>query len=172
MTRISKLQAAGYIWKVSHANDIKFYAPSDLMPSYIAADKKKAADDKDREYRVMCTQVEKARKELEKCEKDVSVKTDRMTEAQKKYDAAVDRFNIAQNDFAKLEDVKDDYINNRKTEDESKRYYAQVIRNVATHKIPADDHYKCQDHDSLYHQAEYHFYFIYLFFYFLRFTLF
>ena len=50
------------------------------------ADKKKAADDKDREYRVMCTQVEKARKELEKCEKDVSVKTDRMTEAQKKYD--------------------------------------------------------------------------------------
>ena len=74
MTRISKLQAAGYIWKVSHANDIKFYAPSDLMPSYIAADKKKAADDKDREYRVMCTQVEKARKELEKCEKDVSVK--------------------------------------------------------------------------------------------------
>lgn len=126
MTRISKLQAAGYIWKVSHANDIKFYAPSDLMPSYIAADKKKAADDKDREYRVMCTQVEKARKELEKCEKDVSVKTDRMTEAQKKYDAAVDRLNIAQNDFAKLEDVKDDYINNRKTEDESKRYYAQV----------------------------------------------
>ena len=88
--------------------------------------KKKAADDKDREYRVMCTQVEKARKELEKCEKDVSVKTDRMTEAQKKYDAAVDRLNIAQNDFAKLEDVKDDYINNRKTEDESKRYYAQV----------------------------------------------
>lgn len=87
---------------------------------------KKAADDKDREYRVMCTQVEKARKELEKCEKDVSVKTDRMTEAQKKYDAAVDRLNIAQNDFAKLEDVKDDYINNRKTEDESKRYYAQV----------------------------------------------
>lgn len=69
MTRISKLQAAGYIWKVSHANDIKFYAPSDLMPSYIAADKKKAADDKDREYRVMCTQVEKARKELEKCER-------------------------------------------------------------------------------------------------------
>ena len=126
MTRISKLQAAGYIWKVSHANDIKFYAPSDLMPSYIAADKKKAADDKDREYRVMCTQVEKARKELEKCEKDVSVKTDRMTESQKKYDAAVDRLNIAQNDFAKLEDVKDDYINNRKTEDESKRYYAQV----------------------------------------------
>jgi hypothetical protein len=57
MTRISKLQAAGYIWKVSHANDIKFYAPSDLMPSYIAADKKKAADDKDREYRVMCTHV-------------------------------------------------------------------------------------------------------------------
>lgn len=49
-----------------------------------------------------------------------------MTEAQKKYDAAVDRLNIAQNDFAKLEDVKDDYINNRKTEDESKRYYAQV----------------------------------------------
>ena len=94
MTRISKLQAAGYIWKVSHANDIKFYAPSDLMPSYIAADKKKAADDKDREYRVMCTQVEKARKELEKCEKDVSVKTDRMTEAQKKYDAAVDRLNM------------------------------------------------------------------------------
>lgn len=87
---------------------------------------KKAADDKDREYRVMCTQVEKARKELEKCEKDVSVKTDRMTDAQKKYDAAVDRLNIAQNDFAKLEDVKDDYINNRKTEDESKRYYAQV----------------------------------------------
>ena len=126
MTRISKLQAAGYIWKVSHANDIKFYAPSDLMPSYIAADKKKAADDKDREYRVMCTQVEKARKELEKCEKDVSVKTDRMTEAQKKYDAAMDRLNIAQNDFAKLEDVKDDYINNRKTEDESKRYYVQV----------------------------------------------
>lgn len=41
MTRISKLQAAGYIWKVSHANDIKFYAPSDLMPSYIAADKRK-----------------------------------------------------------------------------------------------------------------------------------
>ena len=38
--------------------------------------------------------------------------------------------------------------------------------------VPADDHYKCQDHDSLYHQAEYHFYFIYLFFYFLRFTLF
>ena len=74
----------------------------------------------------MCTQVEKARKELEKCEKDVSVKTDRMTEAQKKYDAAVDRLNIAQNEFAKLEDVKDDYINNRKTEDESKRYYAQV----------------------------------------------
>lgn len=74
----------------------------------------------------MCNQVEKARKELEKCEKDVSVKTDRMTEAQKKYDAAMDRLNIAQNDFAKLEDVKDDYINNRKTEDESKRYYAQV----------------------------------------------
>lgn len=49
-----------------------------------------------------------------------------MTDAQKKYDAAVDRLNIAQNDFAKLEDVKDDYINNRKTEDESKRYYAQV----------------------------------------------
>lgn len=50
----------------------------------------------------MCTQVEKARKELEKCEKDVSVKTDRMTEAQKKYDAAMDRLNIAQNDLQNL----------------------------------------------------------------------
>ena len=126
MTRISKLQAARYIWKISQANDIKFYAPSDLMPSYIAADEKKAADDKDREYRVMCVQVEKARKELEKCEKDVTLKTDRVAEAQKKYDAASDRFNAAQNDFAKLEDVKDDYINHRKTEDESKHYYAQV----------------------------------------------
>ena len=132
MTRISKLQAAGYIWKVSHANDIKFYAPSDLMPSYIAADKKKAADDKDREYRVMCNQVEKARKELEKCEKDVSVKTDRMTEAQKKayiladnrmaLDAGWDDDLLA----VEMEEVKDDYINNRKTEDESKRYYVQV----------------------------------------------
>lgn len=126
ITRISKLQAAGYIWKISRAGDVRFYAPSDLMPSYVAADEKNAAAESDREYRSVCIQVEKARRELEKCEKDVSLKEDRVSEAQKRYTASTDRYNDAQNEFTKLEDVKDDYINYRKTEDESKHYYAQV----------------------------------------------
>ena len=71
MTRISKMQAVRYVWKISRSGDRKFYAPVDLMPSYIPADEKAAADEAEKEYMLMCQQVDKAGKELDRCIKDV-----------------------------------------------------------------------------------------------------
>ena len=45
MTRISKMQAVRYVWKISKSGDKKFYVPVDLMPSYIPADEKTVTDE-------------------------------------------------------------------------------------------------------------------------------
>ena len=126
MTRISKMQAVRYVWKISRSGDRKFYAPVDLMPSYIPADEKAAADEAEKEYMLMCQQVDKAEKELDRCIKDEENKLSRLNDITEKYEAATSKYDEIQGEFQKLEDVKDDYIKNRKTEDESKRYYADV----------------------------------------------
>lgn len=126
MTRISKMQAVRYVWKISKSGDKKFYVPVDLMPSYIPADEKAAADEAEKEYMLMCQQVDKAGKELDRCIKDEENKLSRLNDITEKYEAATSKYDEIQGEFQKLEDVKDDYIKNRKTEDESKRYYADV----------------------------------------------
>ena len=126
MTRISKMQSVRYVWKISRSGDRKFYAPVDLMPSYIPADEKAAADEAEKEYMLMCQQVDKAVKELDRCIKDEENKLSRLNDITEKYEAATSKYDEIQGEFQKLEDVKDDYIKNRKTEDESKRYYADV----------------------------------------------
>ena len=120
------MQAVRYVWKISRSGDRKFYAPVDLMPSYIPADEKAAADEAEKEYMLMCQQVDKAGKELDRCIKDEENKLSRLNDITEKYEAATSKYDEIQGEFQKLEDVKDDYIKNRKTEDESKRYYADV----------------------------------------------
>lgn len=126
MTRISKMQAVRYVWKISNSGDKKFYAPVDLMPSYIPADEKDTADETEKEYMLMCQQVDKAGKELDKCIKDEEYKLSRLNDLTEKYEAAKSRNEDIKASFQELEAVKDDYIKNKKTEEESRKYYADV----------------------------------------------
>lgn len=126
MTRISRMQAVRYVWKISRSGEKKFYAPADLMPSYIPAGEKAAADEAGKEYMLMCQQMDKAGKELDRCIKDEENKLSRLEDMKEKYQSALSEGEEILGKFQKLEAVKDDYIKNRKTEAESKRYYAEV----------------------------------------------
>ena len=48
----------------------------------------------------------------------------------------------------------------------------QRLHPVSHSLVPTDNYYKCQDHNGLHNQTECHFYSVYFFFYFFRFTLF
>ena len=105
MTRISKMQAVRYVWKISKSGDKKFYVPVDL---------------------IMCQQMDKAEKELDRCIRDEENKLSRLNDMTEKYETAMLKYDEIRSEFQKLEVVKDDYIKNRKTEEESRRYYADV----------------------------------------------
>lgn len=126
MTRISKMQAVRYVWKISKSGDKKFYVPVDLMPSYIPADEKTVTDETEKEYMLMCQQMDKAEKELDRCIRDEENKLSRLNDMTEKYETAMLKYDEIRSEFQKLEVVKDDYIKNRKTEEESRLYYADV----------------------------------------------
>lgn len=142
MTRISKMQAVRYIWKVSMGGDKKFYVPADLMPSYVAADKKEESEEKEKEYRNACIQVDNATKELLQCEREEEIKKKRLEDARQKYEEASESYDRVQEEFLKLESVKEDYISNRKPEDETKRYYAEVNETKRSLDRSMDDYDK------------------------------
>ena len=114
------------MWKISKSGDKKFYVPVDLMPSYIPADEKTVTDETEKEYMLMCQQMDKAEKELDRCIRDEENKLSRLNDMTEKYETAMLKYDEIRSEFQKLEVVKDDYIKNRKTEEESRRYYADV----------------------------------------------
>lgn len=126
MTRISKIQAAAVIWKISKAGNRKLYAPTELLPSYITADKLEAEKESYREYELKCKEAVTAEKNYNKLQKELEIKEKQKEEQISKYEETDRRFTEIKETFSELEDKKDDYIKGRKTEDESKKYYAMV----------------------------------------------
>ena len=97
---------------------------------------------KEKEYRNACIRADNATKELLQCEREEEIKKKRLEDARQKYEEASESYDRVQEEFLKLESVKEDYISNRKPEDETKRYYAEVNETKRSLDRSMDDYDK------------------------------
>lgn len=126
LKRPVRMQLARLIWFVGHKNGKKYAVSQDILPSYISADLKIEAMQKEKEFTMLMQQrnaiEEKLRKNNEYLDKQLSMEEkirERMGEGELHYGELLQK-------FSQLERKKEEYISGKRGEDESKKYYAQV----------------------------------------------
>lgn len=124
--RTSRVLFAQLVWSAKRAYQGSFKTADNILPAYMTQEERQAFIQKEKEFRSALNgrieaenQLKKCEDALEKLEEKVGESSERLALQQREYDEQ-------QMKFMGLESRKDDYINGRKPENETKDYYNEV----------------------------------------------
>lgn len=148
---IRSLVLSRLIWFAANKYGKKFYVDTKLLPSYIPEDLKEEEEAQEKVYRSLLEQMDDVEKAVLKCQKEIELKKNALEESRVKFEKESEKFDDVSKRFSDLEEKKDDYINNRRSETETKSYYNQV-NTVKAELDRASESYKRRK-DKLYELA-------------------
>jgi hypothetical protein len=124
--RTGRALLAQLVWCAKRAYHGSFKVTEKILPSYITQEKRQEELASEQEFRAVLSGRVQAQDRLTACENDLKISREKEEECRQKEELLKREYEEQQMKFMGLESRKDDYINNRKPEDEKKTYYSEV----------------------------------------------
>lgn len=126
LKRTSRVLFAQLIWSSRNAYKASFKVADNILPSYMAPDERQEFIKEEKEFRAALSGRIQAENSLKKCEEILAGLEEKREEAEERMNLSQREYDEQQMKFMGLESRKDDYINGRKPENETKNYYNDV----------------------------------------------
>jgi DNA repair exonuclease SbcCD ATPase subunit len=124
--RTGRALLAQLVWSARRAYQGSFAVSEKILPSYLTQEKRQELLIGEQEFQAVLNGRVQAQDRLNVCEKELKISREKEEDCRQKQDLLKREYEEWQMKFMGLESRKDDYINNRKTEDEKKNYYSEV----------------------------------------------
>lgn len=126
LKRTPRVLFAQLIWSAKRAYGASYKVADNILPSYMTPDERPEFIKEEKEFRSVLSGRIQAENQMEKCDEAFARLEEKKTEAEERMNLQQREYDEQQMKFMGLESRKDDYINNRKPENETKDYYNEV----------------------------------------------
>lgn len=124
--RISRVLFAGFIWNVKRVSRTSFKITENVLPAYMTQMQRQEFLPQEKEFRAALSGRIEAEQKFGKCEEILAKLEDKLLESKERMDLQQREYDELQMKFMGLESRKDDYMNGRRPENETKDYYSEV----------------------------------------------